>query len=155
MESGALGGSGGGAAGNTVPTEVVQGGLPRPPEQNEIAGNAGTDEHDTKFGCESGAGGCRLACGGATRPGGSVIWADEEISGSEGSSSAAGGCSCTSRSKLVQQGAKECKEVERLLRTVREVKRLSSGAQAALGEGKIAELQARILKLQAGTRQDG
>ena len=30
---------------------------------NEVATIAGKDEHDTKFGCESGAGGCRLACG--------------------------------------------------------------------------------------------
>ena len=70
---------------------------------NEIAGNAGTDEHDTKFGCESGAGGCRLACAGATRPSGSNVdrWADEETNGSEGNSSAAGGGSRTSLGQLV------------------------------------------------------
>ena len=76
---------------------------------NEITGNAGTDEHDTKFGCESGAGGCRLACAGATRPSGSNVdrWAGEEISGSEGNSSAAGGGSRTSLGQQVAAGDAE------------------------------------------------
>ena len=90
---------------------------------NEITGNAGTDEHDTKFGCESGAGGCKLACAGATRPSGSnvVRWAGEEISGSEGYSSAAGGGSRTSLMQQVAAGGKVTTKgsVQRLIDDIR------------------------------------
>ena len=73
---------------------------------NEAADMNGTEEHDTKIGCESGAGGCRLACGGATRPSGGIVdrCADAEISGSEGSSSAVGGGSRASLGQRVSVG---------------------------------------------------
>ena len=94
--------------------------MPRPPEQNEIAGNAGTDEHDTKFGCESGAGGCRLACAGATRPSGSNVdrWADEVTSGSEGNSSAAGGGARVSLGQLVAAGGDKVTTKESVQRLI-------------------------------------
>ena len=58
-------------------------------------------------------------------------------------------------SKSVQQRAEERKEIERLLGTIREVRRLPFDVQALVGgEEKIAELQARILELQAGLHQD-
>ena len=73
---------------------------------NADAGLVGTDKHDTKVGCKSGAGGCRLAGDGATRPAGSRCgkWADEEISDREGNSCAAGGGSCVSQRQLVADG---------------------------------------------------
>ena len=75
---------------------------------NGIAGHGGTDEHDTKFGCELGAGGCRLTCEGATRPAGSSVgrWADEESSGSGGSDRAVGGSSRSSWRQRVAAGGK-------------------------------------------------
>ena len=97
---------------------------------NEIAGNAGTEERDTKVGCESGAGGCRLACDGATRPSGSNVdrWANEEISGSEGNSSAAGGGFRASPGELVAAGGKAAEGkvitgvvVQRLINESREI----------------------------------
>ena len=90
---------------------------------HESAGYVGTDEHETKFGCDSGAGGCRLACDGATRPSGSNVgrWADEETSGIEGNSSAAGGGSRASLRQLVAAGGKVSTEgsVQRLIDGIR------------------------------------
>ena len=53
----------------------------------------------------------------------------------------------------MQQRAEERKEIERLLRWIREVRRLTPDVQALVGgEEKIAEFQARILELQAGSQ---
>ena len=148
--------------------------------RNETAGIVGTGEHDTKFGCESVAGGCRLASVGATRPAGSDAdrWAGKEIRDSEGSSScstAGGGSRASSRqlvpagkfargklrqpkgvSKSVQQRAEERREIDLLLGAIRDVRRLTPHVQAlAGGEEMIAKLQARVLELQAGLHQDG
>ena len=73
---------------------------------NEIAGITGTDEHGTTSGCESGAGGCRLACGDR--------WADEETSGSDGNNTAAGG---DARASLGQQAAAGGKAAKRRVST--------------------------------------
>ena len=169
---------------------------------NEVATIAGKDEHDTKFGCESGAGGCRLACG-AGGCGSVGFEAGKELGGTQAEfaqsckvSSTAGGfdrwtdapeegrsgtddntpiesdpkettdwqVAKVRRGKLrqprgvsksVQQRAEERKEIESLLGTIRDVRRLTPDVQALVnGEVMIAKFQARIQELQAGLHQD-
>ena len=116
---------------------------------HESAGYVGTDEHETKFGCDSGAGGCRLACDGATRPSGSNVdrCADEEISGSEGNSSAAGGGSRASLGQLVAAGGDKVttKESEAAEKKYNAKKREldDTKSKLAYAEAKLRQLRCR------------